>query len=350
MKKGYTLIELLGVIILLSLLTLIVIPNIVNSIKRTNSKNEDLMKNIIVSAAKLYMNDTFPDTIAENGFAYCVPISKLVELKYIEQPVKYNNIDDISGISSVKITYTNTFYYNVVDNSVCNFENTLTLQDQTSSSKAYFFNTNIIKEDIESVYVLNNMNIPNTAIKVFDISESHDNSVKLWYTDSNENNLYEVYIGSEGSVNANINSRRLFSNLINATTIDLEYLDTTNVEDASYMFENCTNLVNLNISHLVTSNVSTMSHMFDNCSSLVNINISGFTTEGLKNINSMFHNTAELTEINMINANYNSIENSKDVFKGTKNGITVRTNSTASTRITNYLTTSGVTNPTVVTN
>lgn len=61
MNKGYTLIELLGVILILTLLTLLVVPNVVNSIKKSGSNSDELMSNMIKSAAKLYMSDNFSD-------------------------------------------------------------------------------------------------------------------------------------------------------------------------------------------------------------------------------------------------------------------------------------------------
>ena len=350
MNKGYTLIELLGVILLLTLLTLFILPNVVNSIKKSNEKNEKLMDDIIKSAAKLYMSDNFDDLYIENGFVYCIPLSRLVDAKYLDAPVKYGNYDDATGVKAVKITYNFKYEYTIIDNATCLTMNTLVIQDQTKSSKASFLGTNVTKDKIESVHFVNNQNIPAGATDVYDVSEFQNGSIKLWYLDSNSNNLYEVYIGSANGINANVNSSRLFANLVNATTIDLTNLNTDMVVNANYMFSNCTSLMSLVVPSLDTSSIETMSHMFENCSSITSININSFTTEKLENVSHMFAGTSSLAQINMTNANFGSVSNADSMFTDTKSDITINTNSNAATFISNTLANCNVSDPTVNTN
>ncbi len=348
MKKGYTLIELLGVIILLSLLTLLIVPNIVNSIKKSNNNRDELSENLIISAAKLYMDDIFLEANVENGFTYCVLLTSLINKGYLEAPVKYGNMEDVSGVKAVKITYNDAFYYSVVDKNTCTFKNTLMVQDQTNDSSAYFFNTDLLKFQINELHIVNNVNFVDVwdYIKIFDVSEAQDGSVRLWYK---YDNGYVVYIGSESVVYANANSRRAFSNLEDLTELDLDGLDTSNVIDASYMFANNTSMTDLDLSSFDTSKVNNMSHMFENCTSITEIDMDSFTTESLTNITKMFVNTSSLDEIKMVNANYNSVDTANDVFKNSKDGLTVRTNNTARTRISNYLVDSQVQNPNIIT-
>ena len=61
----------------------------------------------------------------------------------------------------------------------------------------------------------------------------------------------------------------MFEGLKYLTTINgLEYLNTSNVTDMSYMFNLCNSLQTLDLSNFETSNVTDMSYMFNECSSL----------------------------------------------------------------------------------
>ena len=57
LNRGFTLVELLGVIIILSLLLLISLPSILNSVKRSSAKTDELTKELIYNATDLYMKN-----------------------------------------------------------------------------------------------------------------------------------------------------------------------------------------------------------------------------------------------------------------------------------------------------
>ena len=173
MNKGYTLIELLGVILILVLLTALVLPNVMNSIKSSTNKNDELIEDIIISSAKLYMSDNYSDMKIDDGFTYCISLSTLVKDGYLETPIKYNNMDDVTGIMSVKVTYTNKYSYAIVDKSACSY---IVMQDIVDPN---FLGTNILKTSIESITFTNNININNNSLGEFDISDSHNESIML---------------------------------------------------------------------------------------------------------------------------------------------------------------------------
>ena len=56
-RKGFTMIELLMVIVIIAIITAIMIPNIIVIINKNNEKNIEAIKNNIVSAAKAYVSD-----------------------------------------------------------------------------------------------------------------------------------------------------------------------------------------------------------------------------------------------------------------------------------------------------
>ena len=55
-NKGFTLVELLAVVVILVVLMAIAIPNISSSIERSNKKKDDAMQKVIESAGELYVS------------------------------------------------------------------------------------------------------------------------------------------------------------------------------------------------------------------------------------------------------------------------------------------------------
>ena len=85
-----------------------------------------------------------------------------------------------------------------------------------------------------------------------------------------------------------------FKNFNSCRLMDLQWLDTSNVTDMSYMFSNCYSLVSLDVSNFDTSKVTDMSYMFYNCSNLQILDVSNFDTSNVTNIRSMFFSDSKL--------------------------------------------------------
>ena len=121
MKKGFTLLEILAVVTLVGLLFLIVLPKIVNSLKSKKGEIDQTINNMVVLAAKNYVNDNKNEFNKDDSNTYCLPISTLVKKEYLESPIKNITDDiDITNIKSVKITYDSGFKYEIVDKNKCN--------------------------------------------------------------------------------------------------------------------------------------------------------------------------------------------------------------------------------------
>lgn len=56
-KKGFTLVELLVVVIILGVIMSIAIPSITSSVERSKEKQKKQIENIVLSAAKIYVSD-----------------------------------------------------------------------------------------------------------------------------------------------------------------------------------------------------------------------------------------------------------------------------------------------------
>ena len=80
MKKGFTLLEMLAVIVVISILSLIILPNITGQLADKKEEISKVSQQIILSAAELYANET--------GNTYqTITINDLVEAGKLEQPI-----------------------------------------------------------------------------------------------------------------------------------------------------------------------------------------------------------------------------------------------------------------------
>ena len=159
MKKGFTLVELIGVIIILALIMLLAVPPILNSIRSTRNELSDASKKIIYTAANLYVSENLNDFPKYDGNTFCVSIDTLSKKEYLPTIV-YDSAtgDEIPKDSLVEIKVENNNYtYNMNNGCVevvaktlietllaqYNESNTTGLvKDSTNSNLYYYKGTN----------------------------------------------------------------------------------------------------------------------------------------------------------------------------------------------------------------
>ena len=302
-------------------------------LKPVSSKEEGLIKEIEVNLHKTCNNDTavmnlylsldlLPTTLQENTFVYELyngnneRISSgnfsdkkqgdtitLASNEIVTSDVSiYTLYIYIDGNRDNPITMSNnSFRFNIYGEGTGAIYKENVIQNETtqpSSSSSTFLNTEVLRNQIESITIEKNNIVPNDAKYSKDISSKQDGSVMLWYTDKDNNSLYEVSIGSEnGSLEANTNGSGMFSYLDNVDTLDLTGLDTSNMTSMSRMFYKSTSLKNIDVSGFDTSKVVNMIFMFNNCSSLISLDLSSFNTSNVTNMEAMFQNDVNLENI-----------------------------------------------------
>ena len=183
------------------------------------------------------------------------------------------------------------------------------------------YHSSTYKSKITSVVTKDNLDIPTSAIEYWDVSAAGDGSVIAYVEDDGSGNgTYKVTIGGQGGIIANPNSSFLFygSNSSNGfsslESIDLTYLDTSQVTNMSYMFQDCSSLTSLDVSNFNTSNVTDMSSMFDGCSSLTNLDVSHFDTSKVTSMSHMFSNCRGLTSLDVSHFDTSNVTNMNGMF------------------------------------
>ena len=100
------------------------------------------------------------------------------------------------------------------------------------------------------------------------------------------------------------------------TISGLEYLNTANVENMSYMFYDCSALKSLDLTNFNTANVTYMYGMFDGCSALESLNLTNFNTAKVENMSSMFYDCSALKFLDLTNFNTAKVEYMNNMFDG----------------------------------
>ena len=319
-------------------------------LKPVSSKEEGLIKEIEVNLHKTCNNDTavmnlylsldlLPTTLQENTFVYELyngnneRISSgnfsdkregdtitLAENEIVTSNVSiYTLYIYIDGNRDNPISMTNqNFRFNIYGEGTGAIYKENVIQNETtqpSSSSSTFLNTEVLRNQIESITIEKNNIVPNDAKYSKDISSKQDGSVMLWYTDKDNNSLYEVSIGSEnGSLEANTNGSGMFSYLDNVDTLDLTGLDTSNMTSMTYMFYNSNSLKSINLSNFNTSKLLYANNMFNGCTSLESLDLSNFNTSKVTNFSNMFRDCQKMKEINLSNFDTSSATTFANLF------------------------------------
>ena len=142
-RNGFTLVELMAVIIIISLIALLTFPNIINQIKKTKKSNNKMIEDVVIEQAKKYVSDNKDELLEDE---YCMPISTLIDNDYIKEDIV--NINDIKDNKVVHITLDNNNSYEVLDKNKCFLSAVKYLLNKTNPITV----TNYTDGDIHEMY------------------------------------------------------------------------------------------------------------------------------------------------------------------------------------------------------
>jgi len=146
-----------------------------------------------------------------------------------------------------------------------------------------------------------------------------------------------IFDSSFAGYNGLTSTRNMFANMTSLATITgLEYLNTENVTDMSFMFYGCSSLTSLDLRSFNTSKVTNMTGMFsfigpsykdqleewyepyENLleSNLASINLSSFDTRNVYDMSQMFLGCDKLTSLDLSNFNTANVRGMRSMFYG----------------------------------
>ena len=310
-------------------------------VKKNSTCNRDVTMNLYLELT------TFPTELAESSFVY--ELYKNSETMAIasgnfSNKEQGNTITLLSNqiLNTSKDTYTLYIYIDGnVDNPGTmagkNFlfklwgsgegaiykENVITTTDNPTGGTSKFFNTEVMREEIQSLTIAEDNTVPDTpGVVSKDISQNQDGTVMLWYTpkevtssDGSTKTMYDMWIGGEnGVLQTGTNASGMFAYLTNIEKLDLSKLDTSYITNMSRMFYNSSGLKSIDLSNFNTSNVTDMVSMFEGCSNLITLDLSSFDTSKVTNMNSMFYGCSNLESLDLSNFNTSKVTSMQQIF------------------------------------
>ena len=170
------------------------------------------------------------------------------------------------------------------------------------------------KLNTTKIVIQNELHPIEGAVEFWDVSEAGDGSVMAYAVLNDDGSTYTIYLQGNGKIIANENSSYLFAYFSKLQNIEgLEYLDTSEVKNMSFMFASCRNLTNLDLSRLNTSNVENMSYMFANCENLINTNLM-LDTSNVINMNGMFYRCLNISNLDLSSFNTKNVIDMSGMF------------------------------------
>lgn len=191
-NKGFTLMELLGVIVIISLLLIIVFPNITNSVKNSSKKTDKLTEDLIFNASDMYISNHSNLFTQVEGKKFEITLKDLVDDSLLVSPIKYEEDDDITKLKCVEVTYTNNKYHYELKNSgecekiVCKATN---IQKDGEYHQGDEYECYVSTSETINFYILTEPASDSSNIDFITtqklIADSSENSLVKWGTVSN---------------------------------------------------------------------------------------------------------------------------------------------------------------------
>lgn len=162
MKKGFTLAELLAVIVLLALLMSVSYPLFLNQFEEKKNQIDDYKLELIYSAAENYVKSNINTYPYKVGNTVCLYVKDLMDQSLIKV-----DVDEIAGDKLLKLVMkgNNDFNTNLVD--TCTSSNDVTYKTKTSKDSftnnnvlftndiIYYFENDILVREIDNITIQN---------------------------------------------------------------------------------------------------------------------------------------------------------------------------------------------------
>ena len=291
-KKGFTLVELLAVIVILAVILVIAVPQIMNIIN--DSKKGTLKSTALLIAKTAEKAKVQNEVLGNTKPIKCKDIVKLNEDDYSVCNVKFDENDN--AVVMLKGKKDGKF-----NRMMC----TGTSSNMECKELEQGLNCTFDGEAVNGATYVNGQ-----YTYTYDLQYSGGWKVEL--TDKNSTDPVTTKVCSYINGKPIVSTVGMFMGS-KATSIDLSGFDSSNVINMMLMFMDVS-ATSLDLSELDTGNVSSMNGMFFN-SSATSIDLSGFYTNKLTDSSMMFGNSKAIF-INLSSFDTSNVTNMSNMFNG----------------------------------
>ena len=145
-----------------------------------------------------------------------------------------------------------------------------------------------------------------------------DNITDMSYMFGSCTNLTSVNSSNWNTSNVT-NMYGMFHTYPNLQTLDVSNLDTSKADNLGGMFYGCSGLTTLDVSNFDTSMATKMGNMFDGCSGLTTLDVSKWDTSKATGMNNLFGNCIKLTTLDVSKWKTSKVTNMEKMFYGCTN-------------------------------
>ncbi len=334
-NEGFTLVELLAVILILSFIAIIAVPIIINIIAEAKYSSTKLSVEYYLDAIEksLLNNEVIGGksndgiyTIKDNG-KLISNIDNEIYISYdgngLEEGIVQIENGKVIRLSKCKI---NGYYAKIEDDQVNLYK---TIKEST------LINDTAFNAKVKQLVGIENggWNIGDTIVK--EITFLPDGMLPKGYTKEELMSLKSTPVSSDGSINAYYdekngviyvysdnyiyagNMHSTFHNFNALKRINFNGFDTSRTISFANVFMGCSSLEELDLSNLDISNSNDIQGMFGGCNSLTSLDLSNFDTKEATNMQGMFNGCTNLKEIKGLdNFDTSNIKFMSSMFNG----------------------------------
>ena len=298
-KRGFTLVELLAVIVILAVILVIAVPRIMSVIKDAKLGSIESTAKLIASTAESRYESKKALGL-EVGTLKCTDVASLSN-DYGKCKITF----DDNGVATVIVNgkkdgkFNNLSCQGTKDNMTCT-EGEISTSRKCTTTDTLVNNLKFVDGQYTYTYSASSQG---WGVVLTDKTSTDSVTTELCGTINDKPivSMYQMFFGSKATSidvssfdTSNVtNMSRMFRSSAATEIKGLENFDTSNVTEMSSMFKNSV-VTTLDLSSFDTSNVTDMSAMFDS-SAAISLDLSNFDTSKVRNMASMFVSTKIIT-------------------------------------------------------